>query len=241
MKKHLLFISLFSLASLPCVHATPSFSQPILGKANEQINLRIEQKISQMALTENPKKSIEQKKERLSEILISIDTAFQSHDTVKLREQVKLFRDGYKETMDFIQNAASVNTVSNTHKNIRHVATDTEAIGKNTDITYYADSFEGGKTANGNPFSQAYFSAAACDIPFNTLIQIRKGTASVIVKTNDRPNCAKHPDLTDLTTTAFRTIGKISSDKVQGTVDILGTVPKNYTKRTIQTTEFEGL
>lgn len=78
-------------------------------------------------------------------------------------------------------------------------------------ITYYADSFEGMKTANGNPFSQYYFSAAACEIPLNTLLQVRKNNTSVIVKLNDRPNCSKYPNLVDLSKTAFRTLGKISN------------------------------
>lgn len=78
------------------------------------------------------------------------------------------------------------------------------------DITYYADSFEGGKTSNGNLFSQTIFSAAKCTTPFNTLIQVYSGEKSVIVKTNDRPNCTKYPNLVDLSRTAFASIGKLS-------------------------------
>lgn len=40
-------------------------------------------------------------------------------------------------------------------------------------VLYYADSFEGGGTSNGNRFRQAGFSAARCTIDLNTLVQVR--------------------------------------------------------------------
>lgn len=40
-------------------------------------------------------------------------------------------------------------------------------------VLYYADSFEGGGTSNGNRFRQAGFSAARCNIDLNSLVQVR--------------------------------------------------------------------
>ena len=99
------------------------------------------------------------------------------------------------------------------------------------EIVYYSDDLEGNGTAGGNTFSQAFFSAAKCTTPLNTLIQVINGEKSVIVKNNDRPNCVKHPNLVDLTKTSFSTIGKISSGKLAGSFVGLGNVSKGYVKR----------
>lgn len=71
------------------------------------------------------------------------------------------------------------------------------------ELMYYSDSFEWGKTANGNLFSQSYFSAAKCNVDLNKLIQVWLGNKSLIVKVNDRPSCERFPNLIDMTTTAF--------------------------------------
>lgn len=70
---------------------------------------------------------------------------------------------------------------------------------------------------------------------------MQKGDKSVIVKINDRPNCTKYPNITDLSTSAFKVLGKISSGRLSGTINLLGTVPKNYTKRTLPTDAFSDL
>jgi rare lipoprotein A (peptidoglycan hydrolase) len=73
------------------------------------------------------------------------------------------------------------------------------------------------------------------------LVQVGKGNTSVVVKVNDRPNCSRHADLIDLTTTAFRSIGNISSGRLQGTLNILGSVSKDYTKKMIPSDTFSDL
>lgn len=240
MKKNLLFLTLFFLSLFQGVFAAPSFSHPVLGKAYEQVNLRIDQKTSKLLLDENSRKNIEQRKIQLWEILVSIDIAFGKHNAVKFKEQAKLFRDLYKGTMIFIQDLQ--NTIASpSFEKIQNVAGDTEITGESTEITYYADIFEWRNTANGNIFLQGNFSAAVCEIPFNTLLQVGKGNLSVIVKANDRPNCSKYPNVTDLSKTAFETIGKISSGRLQGTRNALGIVSKNYIKETIGNDVFSDL
>ncbi len=184
---------------------------------------------------------IAQNKQQLTKTLHAIDIAFQRRDMNELKRQAILFRDTYKETMSFLQNIPPA-VVVNTHKNIPTVITgDAEIIGESADITYYADAFEGGHTANGNIFSQSSFSAARCEIPFNTLVQVGNGNTSVVVKANDRPNCSRYPNVIDLSTTAFQTIGNLSSGRLQGTTNILGMVSADYTKQMIPSDTFVSL
>ena len=241
MKKNILILSVFSFVLLvPIVYATPSFSHPVLGKAYIQLSLKIEREIHTTPLDEVSKKTVDQKKERLASLLQSIDEALKKRDKRAMKEQAKLFRSEWKALLQFIQNqqkqepATDLTIQKNTHG-------DTEFTGESTDITYYADIFEGRKTANGEVFSQTNFSAARCEIPFGTLLQIGKGNSSVIVKASDRPNCSKYPEVTDLSKTAFATIGNLSSGRLQGTIVPLGIAPKNYTKMLLPSDIFENL
>jgi rare lipoprotein A len=86
---------------------------------------------------------------------------------------------------------------------------------------YYADQFEDGRTANGDTFKHAGFSGARCNIPLGTLAQIRVGEISTTVKINDRPNCAKHADIIDLTRTAFTTLAPLSKGRLAGSFTTL--------------------
>lgn len=240
MKKRFLVALSLSLALFSSVHAVGTFSHPVLQKAYDQINIRIDRKADEMALSENSRKILSQKKADLAKILSAIDQAMKNHDKAKLREQAKLFLAGYREAMVLIPTLSTETPVI--HKNIpRAVSGASKITGKSTDITYYSDSFEGGKTANGNPFSQSAFSAAACNTPFNTLLQVAGGGSAVIVKLNDRPNCAKHPDLTDLSSIAFGKLGKISTGKIAGVSNTLGTVSKSYVKKAVPTDTFKSL
>lgn len=98
------------------------------------------------------------------------------------------------------------------------------------DFLYYADSFEGGGTSNGNTFRQAGFSAARCNVPLNTFLQLRYADEGVLVKVNDRPNCAKHADIVDLTRTAFTTLGPLSRGRLAGSFNVLDTVSNEIVK-----------
>lgn len=85
---------------------------------------------------------IAQSKQQLTKMLHAIDIAFQRRDMNELKRQAVLFRDTYKETMNFLQNIPLA-VVVNTHKNIPTIiAGDTEIVGESADITYYADNFE---------------------------------------------------------------------------------------------------
>lgn len=135
--KRILLALLLITASFRYTYAAPSFSEPILQKASEQVELRIDKQAAKTILDENSKKIVEEKKTELMKILLSIDSAFQKKDKAKFREQARLFRAGYQETMRFVQNPRVSDVSPNSHKNIPPIET-----VKSTDITYYADSFE---------------------------------------------------------------------------------------------------
>lgn len=98
------------------------------------------------------------------------------------------------------------------------------------DFLYYADTFEGRGTSNGNVFRQAGFSAARCNVPLNTFLQLRYADEGVLVKVNDRPNCTKHADIVDLTRTAFTTLGPLSRGRLTGSFNVLDTVSNETVK-----------
>lgn len=242
MSKKIIIASILSFILFSQGYAAPTFSHPVLQRAYDQVNARIDARIAKVILDENSKKTIETKKVDLANMLSVIDAAVKAKDKAKIREEAKLFLAKYKETFTFIQGLEK-GDIPVIRKNIPKAVVPgaNEITGKNTDITYYADSFEGGSTANGNPFSQSFFSAAACETPLNTLLQVGKGRQAVIVKLNDRPNCTKYPNLTDLTSIAFGKIGKISSGKVAGVSNALGTVSKTYVKKSIPVGVFKDL
>lgn len=112
MKNYLLSFSLASVVFVSSVHAAPNFSNATLQKAYEQVNIRITQKTDAMILDKSSQTNIEQKKEKLFQALLVIDDALQNRNKPKIREQVRIFRDTYRETLVFIQGGGVV------HKNI---------------------------------------------------------------------------------------------------------------------------
>lgn len=229
MKKPL-FLAVLFLASMPFVRlvsAEQPFSNPMLRKASEQLSASITRQSGTVVWSAETKNAVAQKKDRLLQILHTLDDALKSRDKIKVREQATLFRSVYKETLAFIRNASDP----------KGSVTSAGSTGS-VSLTYYADGFEGMKTANGNPFSQYYFSAAACATPLNTLLQVSANGTSVIAKLNDRPNCTKYPNLVDLSKAAFSALGKPASE---GSMTILGTVPKAYIKKTLPIDAFSSL
>ncbi len=71
--------------------------------------------------------------------------------------------------------------------------------------SYYADRFEGRKTASGEVFSQDELTAAHKTLAFGTLVRVTNLTndSTVVVKINDRMG-ARSPHLIDLTKRAAR-------------------------------------
>ncbi|MDD2486891.1 MAG: hypothetical protein PHS92_00775 [Candidatus Gracilibacteria bacterium] len=102
------------------------------------------------------------------------------------------------------------------------------------ELMYYNDSFEGKKTANGNIYSQNFFSAAKCNVPLNTFIQTIFNSKSLLVKVNDRPNCSRFPNLVDMTTTSFDFLTKRFQGTKKAEFIEVSKVPGNYYKAYIK-------
>lgn len=142
MKKSFLGL-VFMIGLLPgYTQATPIFSEPVLQKAYEQVQVRIDAKISQTGLDASTKAIAEQKKAYLKDVLVALDRAYQKRDKKVFKEQIRLFQNGYKEAIIAIDNLKTVRVIPNDHKNIPKTENTGSITGKATDITYYSDSFE---------------------------------------------------------------------------------------------------
>lgn len=92
--------------------------------------------------------------------------------------------------------------------------------------SYYANKFEGRKTANGEIFRHSKLTAACNALPLGTWIKITnlKNGKSVVVKTNDRLH-NKTRRLVDLTRTAAQKLGFIKSGLTRVKVEVLKKKP----------------
>lgn len=77
--------------------------------------------------------------------------------------------------------------------------------------SFYADKFEGRKTANGEIFNQNDFTAAHKSLPFGTWVKVtnKDNKKSVIVRINDRGPFIKGR-IIDLSKSAAKEIGKLN-------------------------------
>lgn len=87
--------------------------------------------------------------------------------------------------------------------------------------SYYADKFQGRKTAGGERFDQQAATAAHRTLPFGTKVTVTnvKNGKSVVVRINDRGPFVKGR-IIDLSRSAFAAIG----DPAAGTLDVVITV-----------------
>lgn len=77
--------------------------------------------------------------------------------------------------------------------------------------SFYSKGLEGAKTATGEIFRHAYYTAASNNFPLNTWLRVTniKNSKSVIVRINDRmhPRMAEKGRVVDLTSSAAKAIG----------------------------------
>ncbi len=227
MKKIIAFFLLCIAQVTYAVSTVPTFSHPVLRSAYTAINFRIDKQIKNIVLDDASRNTIEQKKSDITDILLSIDASVKRKDKATAVKQIRSFKANYKSLVEYIASVQTKKIVQVSANEVPAPVVESTPV----EIVYYSDDLEGNGTAGGNTFSQAFFSAAKCTTPLNTLIQVINGKKSVIVKNNDRPNCVKHPNLVDLTKTSFSTIGKLSTGKLSGSFVGLGNVSKGYIKR----------
>jgi rare lipoprotein A len=89
--------------------------------------------------------------------------------------------------------------------------------------SFYANSFNGRKTANGEIFNQAKLTCACNVVPIGTMLKVTnlRNGKSVIVKVNDR----LHPRmkrLVDLTRSAAKQLGFIASGLTRVKAEVIG-------------------
>lgn len=162
------FIAFFLLCLTQIVYAaTPTFSHPVLRSAYAAISFRIDAQTRNKVLDTTTKSTIEQKKSSLTNLLLSIDASVKKKDKVAAVRQIKDFKATYKGLIEYIASVQAKKVVQVSSEVPVSVVESTPA-----DIVYYSDSFEGGNTANGNDFSQAFFSSAKCTTPLNTFLQV---------------------------------------------------------------------
>ena len=89
--------------------------------------------------------------------------------------------------------------------------------------SYYSDSFNGRKTANGEIFSQKKMTAACNVLPLGTWIKVTnlRNGRSVTVKTNDRLH-TRMKRVVDLSRSAAEKLGYIKSGLTRVRVEVLG-------------------
>jgi len=112
---------------------------------------------------------------------------------------------------------------------VNFVATDsTKTIASKPKIIYgtasfYANSFNGKRTANGETFSQKKMTAACNVLPLGTWIRVTnlRNGRSVLVRTNDRLH-ARMKRVVDLSRSAAEKLNYVKSGLTQVKVEVLG-------------------
>ena len=89
--------------------------------------------------------------------------------------------------------------------------------------SFYADKFNGRKTANGEIFSQQKMTAACNVLPLGTWIRVTnlRNRRSVVVKVNDRLH-SRMKRVVDLSKTAATRLGYTKAGLAKVRVDVLG-------------------
>ena len=89
--------------------------------------------------------------------------------------------------------------------------------------SYYADKFEGRRTANGETFSQKKMTAAHNGLPLGTWIRVTnlRNGRKVVVKVNDRLH-HRNRRLVDLSRTAASRLGYLNSGLTKVRIEVLG-------------------
>jgi rare lipoprotein A len=89
--------------------------------------------------------------------------------------------------------------------------------------TYYSDSLAGNRTANGEVYDPAEFTAANRDLPFGTIVRVVRedNNSSVIVRVNDRGPFGDSERILDVSKSAARKLDMLGVGVVDVRVEIL--------------------
>ncbi len=110
------------------------------------------------------------------------------------------------------------------------------------EASYYSDAFEGGTSSNGTIFSQANHTAAICYEELSQLAYVSTAQTGMVVTLTDRPNCNRHTDRIDLSSSVFSTFVPLSRWLITDiSATPLGIKTGKFIKRNLSQEEFLSL
>lgn len=92
--------------------------------------------------------------------------------------------------------------------------------GDNGVASYYHDSLHGRLTANGERYDKGKMTCAHKTLPFGTILKVKWGNDSVVVRVNDRGPFIKGRDI-DLSRAAAEKLGMIQKGVIKVKYEIL--------------------
>jgi len=128
----------------------------------------------------------------------------------------------YVEGSEFIVHEKTANEKTGKDNSIRNFETLEALDSKVETASYYADKFNGRKTANGEIYNMHDLTAAHISYPFNTICRVTnlKNQKSVIVRINDRKPDTNNRSI-DLSLGAAKEINMVNGGLTEVRVDIL--------------------
>lgn len=110
------------------------------------------------------------------------------------------------------------------------------------EASYYNDWFEWEMSANGTIFSQSNHTAAICYEELSQFAYISTSSTGMVVTLTDRPNCSRHTDRIDLSTSVFSQFAPLSQWLISGiSATPLGLKTWKFIKRNISQKQFSSL
>lgn len=231
------FLSPLVLAAVVFGLAVPmasaaNFTEPKVAKIYAKIVLATDKKVAKIrSVSADDRAKISAARANLEKAFVVVDAAFKKPED--RQRAVKQLVRAYSDLNVLIAAVAKVPATVSAPAAAEPVQTVAPAASQSAvsslsteaQILYYSDDFENGGTSGGDRFNQSAYSAARCAVDLGRLIQVANGSKSVVVKVNDRPSCSKHPDIVDLTTTAFQSLAPISKGRISGSFEVLGWTP----------------
>lgn len=204
--------------SVPFASAA-NFTEPKVAKVYAKIVLSTDKKVAKIRpISPEDRQKIANARTNLEKAFVAVDASFKK--PAERQRAVNQLVRAYSDLNVLIKSVAKTAAASGTKPastppapakpNVPPPQASVSALSTAAQILYYADAFENRGTSSGDRFNQSAYSAARCALDLGRLIQVANGSKSVVVKVNDRPNCSKHPDIVDLTTTAFRSLAPLS-------------------------------
>jgi len=175
-------------------------------------------------LTSSNKVLFDTRINEIRDLFIKLDNNVITKDKIEVGYTFTDIKNRIKDLILFLKNI-KLNT-QDSNINLNEFAKDTN----HWYLTYYADFFEWRWTSNWDKFSHVNFSAAKCNIPLDTMLQILIWGKSLLVKANDRPDCARYPYVVDLTRTAYNYLYDKNQWKQKAEFIILWKIYDDYYK-----------